>query len=113
MRERGYDHRQELPSRADWAAGVDVFCVRLLEGNAPAAVRMGAAHTMTAAIWSWLRRTVQTSHDLTKPSAQQAALASLGPAVLAVLNACSMISADARFGLRQQPLGVSVGVGSP
>lgn len=93
MRERGFGHRQELPSRVAWVADVDAFCSRLLEGDAPTEVRTGAARALTTAMWGWLRRTVLASHDITQPSARRAALDSLGPPLLAVLHATSMTAA--------------------
>ena len=94
MRELGYGHRQELTSRPAWAADVDAFTARLFGGDAPAEVRTGTVRAVTAAIWVWLRRSVQASHEIPQPSARRAALASLGPPLLAVLHASSMISAD-------------------
>ena len=95
MRVGDSGQRHELPARSVWAADLDDFCARLLNGDAPAEVRSAAAQAVTAAMWGWLRRTLKASHDITQPSARRAALVSLGPALLAVLNAASLSSATA------------------
>ena len=91
MREFGYGHRQELPTRIAWATDLDAFCARLLEGDTLTDAPNAAARALTMAVWAWLRRTIQASNDITQPSVRRAALASLGPPLLAVLNATSMI----------------------
>lgn len=93
MRERGFGHRQDLPTRIAWATNIDALCARLLGGDAPTEVQTAVVLTLTTATWGWLRRTIQASHDITKPSARRAALVSLGPPVLAVLHAASMTAA--------------------
>jgi 2OG-Fe(II) oxygenase superfamily len=98
MNQRWNARSDGLPKRSEWVETLPTFCDRLLAGEGSqgrAGVNRETASIIVNAAWGWLRRTVETSSRITRPSDRRSTLVSLGPSLLAMLHACTAIEAAA------------------